>query len=325
MKPRKGQAPYGFSLDQGRLLPKPEEAETRRKAFALFRDLRNKSETARKLNEDGHRTRRQNEWTGVAVGRLLACHSAVGRYTPGGSDGDKTKTIKCDPIVTDDLWEQVQGILREQATNDKRKRREPTRLFADCTFCECGEKMYVPSGTPKYVCRSCLNKIPIEDLDQTFLKELNRLAPTCNLPASLPDTQDSWNTRTFEEKRHTVTNLIDKFVIIDGRAHPRFKFSRALKELPKIQHSKAPTHQNAPGLDPNKNYIRLPSGKDLCPHTGLKRSYIYTLITASEKNEFKPPVDSVKLVSPGKTRGVRWVDLDSLKTYIRRHATSGGF
>jgi site-specific DNA recombinase len=49
-------------------------------------------------------------------------------------------------------------------------------IFAGIAFCECGEKMYVPSNSPKYVCRTCRNKIPIADLDAIFSEEIKDFA-----------------------------------------------------------------------------------------------------------------------------------------------------
>jgi len=62
-------------------------------------------------------------------------------------------------------------------------------------------------------------------------------------------------------------------------------------------------------------YIRLPKGGQLCPWTSLTRSRMYDLITPTEEMP-SPPVRSVSLKKPGKTRGVRLIDLGSLLEYL---------
>jgi len=48
----------------------------------------------------------------------------------------------------------------------------PVQLLGNIAYCICGHKMYVRSGTPKYFCRKCNNKIPIVDLEGVVYDEL---------------------------------------------------------------------------------------------------------------------------------------------------------
>ena len=45
-------------------------------------------------------------------------------------------------------------------------------LFSGLAFCSCGSKMYVAANNPKYFCRKCRNKMPIETLEKVIRNEL---------------------------------------------------------------------------------------------------------------------------------------------------------
>src|SRR6185436_12409228 len=77
-----------------------------------------------------------------------------------------------EPIVTAELWARCNQILDEMRTTNKRPARRAVHLFTGLTFCACGTQMYVPSNMPKYYCKNCHNKIPIEDLEGVFQEQL---------------------------------------------------------------------------------------------------------------------------------------------------------
>ena len=71
-------------------------------------------------------------------------------------------------------------------------------------------------------------------------------------------------------------------------------------------------------IDPSKlEFLRLPPPGQQCPICGLSRSALNDLILPSEKNGGKPPVKSFCLRQKGAKTGIRLVDYQSLRDYIR--------
>lgn len=84
-----------------------------------------------------------------------------------------------------------------------------------------------------------------------------------------------------------------------------------------------PTVANVHNLPVNSNdkpeWIRLPA-KGRCPHSGLSRSALYTLISPCEANDHRPPVKSAHIRRRGAERGVRLISYDSLMNYLSTQA-----
>lgn len=64
-------------------------------------------------------------------------------------------------------------------------------------------------------------------------------------------------------------------------------------------------------------FIRLPSPRTRCKHTGLSRTSLLELCAPSQINGFKPPVRSHVIKKPGAVRGIRLLDYASLLKHIR--------
>lgn len=177
-----GSAPYGYQWKDRKLVIQPEEAAVRRKAYELFLEHRRKGVVAKLLNAAGYRSRNGTIWRDVQVWRTLIDPSAKGIYffnkarksgeswRPEAKPESEWGKVECEPIISEELWNQAHQIIEEQLKAWKKPGKAPVHLFSGLAQCACGQKMYVRKG--KYFCRKCCNKVPVTDLDKIVHQEL---------------------------------------------------------------------------------------------------------------------------------------------------------
>jgi site-specific DNA recombinase len=180
-----GSAPYGYRWVDRRLVVVPAEAAVRRAAYELFARHRRKGQVARLLNAKGYRTRKGSLWRDTSIVRLLDESSAKGVYVFNtarqvGAWRTEPKPehewgrAECEPIVSPELWAEVNQIIQEQLKAWKRPGKPPVHLFSGLAHCACGHRMYVAANSPKYFCRRCRNRFPIAKLEAIVRHELQR-------------------------------------------------------------------------------------------------------------------------------------------------------
>jgi len=178
-----GAAPFGFMWKENKLVVNPVEAPIRKLMYELFSKHKRKKSVASMLNKSGYRTRNGSEFTDTTVVRLLQDTTGKGLYRSNHTFRDESGKLNMkpdsewvyspvEPIVSEELWKECNDAL--DARKEQRPLgRKPVHLFAGILFCGCGQRMYVFSRSPKYVCPKCRNKIPMEDIDGIFHDELH--------------------------------------------------------------------------------------------------------------------------------------------------------
>ena len=67
-------------------------------------------------------------------------------------------------------------------------------------------------------------------------------------------------------------------------------------------------------------YMRVPPSGEHDPIFALKRSFLNLLILPCRENNWRPPVKSVVIKRKGSRKGVRLVEIVSLRAYIEEQA-----
>ena len=177
-----GAAPFGYMWKDKKLMVNPAEAPVRKLMYEMFIEHKRKKGVARLLNKAGYRTRKGARFTDTTVMRLIQDTTAKGLYRANHTYRDGKGKLINKP-ETDWVFTPVEAIVSEAVWNECNKmlapRKDkialgpkPTHLFAGLIFCGCGERMYVFSRSPKYVCPKCRNKIAIEDIEAIYREEL---------------------------------------------------------------------------------------------------------------------------------------------------------
>ena len=180
-----GQSPYGYQWKDRKLVIQPDEAPVRRKMYELFLQYLRKGTVAKLLNAAGHRTREGHIFHDITVTRMLTCPSAKGIYyfnrvrkTGPWAGTEKPESewgkTECEAIVPEDLWNQVNRIIEEQLKAWKKPGKVPMNPFGNRIWCQCGGKMYARTDSPKYHCRKCNRKIPVDTFEELMRQELHK-------------------------------------------------------------------------------------------------------------------------------------------------------
>lgn len=108
-----GVVPFGYKKVDGKLIEVPEEAKVVRRIFELFLELKNRAAVARKLNEEGIRTRRGAKWHRNTVTYILQNPVYTGANVYGRFENGDTR------LKHEDEWEVVPGMREPMVAPEK--------------------------------------------------------------------------------------------------------------------------------------------------------------------------------------------------------------
>ena len=195
---KSGPTSFGFRRKNGKLIHDPIEAPILKRMFDLFIEHRRKKTVALELTCEKAKTRNGSDFTGQTVGRLLTNDIVLGI------------TGELEPLITQELFDNVQNILAMQKGKAKRK---PAHLFAGLTYCGCDGKMYVPSGSHKYVCRDCKSKIHKHDLEAVFIDQIKEHYSKDNDASGFISLLDRWSILEDADKRAILESTTKQIII----------------------------------------------------------------------------------------------------------------
>jgi site-specific DNA recombinase len=117
------------------------------------------------------------------------------------------------------LWDECNRILDQQEKTNKRPTKKAVHLFTGIVHCGCGIKMYVPSGSKKYVCLSCRkNRIATEDLEEIYYENLKSFLLTKDhletflLKSSEKIQEKKQELKTLKTEKKRLESEMDKLV-----------------------------------------------------------------------------------------------------------------
>lgn len=183
-KPLGGAASFGYRWEGKTLAIDEKEGPVRKLIYELFLKYKRKKTTATELSNLGYRTRNGSKFTDTTVDRLIRDPSAKGirraNYTKSTGEGKKwvIKDVKdwvlipCPALVSEDIWNECNGILDAQYKKRNKPGPRAAYLLSGYLICHCGKKMYVYHDAPTYVCKGCKNRIMVADIDEIYHGQL---------------------------------------------------------------------------------------------------------------------------------------------------------
>ncbi|MFC1593916.1 recombinase family protein [Candidatus Omnitrophota bacterium] len=226
-----GVVPYGYALKDKKLFIHEDEAEIIKSIYKKYSELESLRGVTQWLNDNGRRTRNGKSWAAASISRILTNPTYIGKIWYNKRVSSKTtgklkrrpkeQWIVCDgqhkPIVNEKLFNKVQGILKRQSQEPRRKMSE--YLLSGLVRCgKCGgslsgftQRKITPKGEKMYsyykchahmskgssVCKG--NSINKQMLENLAVEKIISLADSREFRVDARKALDEFNRRTKRE------------------------------------------------------------------------------------------------------------------------------
>lgn len=269
-KPLGGVAPYGYRWKNGKFLVNPEEAPIRKLMYELYLELKTLKGVTAEMNKRGYRSRNGKKFSPTTIRKHLTAPCAKGvriaNYLKAGEKG-KASILKpeedwvrlpCEPIVSVEVWEEVNRLIGDAADRyrqEKTNRGRAKHLFSGLIYCgPCGgkQKLYPLSNSRNYVCRSCRQKIPKDDLETLFVSQASSfLIDEEKVVKALDKQQTKWQEakellKSSEKEVKTVQSRIDSY--LDLYSQGAVSVEEIKKQMKPLETQKAQLESSIPQL-----------------------------------------------------------------------------
>lgn len=183
-----GRVPFGYRLENHKLVPDPVEAERVRFLFKRYVECGSPTLVAREMNAKGWRTHVGNLWIAQVVRKTLVQHVYIGKVFYKGEvyEGEH------DAIVDEAVWKEARRMATENPPMACRPRIEDGAPLRGVLYCKkCGRPMqytfsqkagkfryayYLCSRAKKASEQCCeVGRVPAGDVERAVYKQIGRI------------------------------------------------------------------------------------------------------------------------------------------------------
>ena len=230
-----GRVPFGYRVENHKLVPGPVEAERVRFLFKRYVECGSPTLVAREMNAKGWKTRVGNPWVAQTVRKTLVQHVYIGKVFYKGEvyEGEH------EAIVDEAVWKEARRIATENPPPPRRLRIEHGAPLRGILFCkECGRPMQYTfsqkAGKFRYAYYLCsrakkaseqwceVGRVPAGDVERAVYEQIGRIlnnedfVDTLSKRGELPkedirlavENTEAFFERLFPEERKSLVGLL---------------------------------------------------------------------------------------------------------------------